>query len=397
MKYLSAEKVNTGRQPEIDMTKAVSIIGMVLVHCFQGFMPDGGGFLAAAVCHIGGFVSAATFMICMGIGMRYSRRGDPKGTALRGIALLTVSQLLNLLRAGFPGLAAFRATGDQRFIGFMLETVQSDIMTFAGLAFLFMALLKKLKLRDGWILAVGLAMNFLTLLLFSAVRAPEEFWPRRILNLFIKTDDSLFPLGSHFLFVAVGYMVGGIYPRIADKRRLANRVLAICVPVVAVYMFLRTAVPFPLMPEYDLPSEPDLGTDAVAACLNAFIIVAVLYHICRLTGGKVPAFMDHISRNINRYYCVSDTLLGAAAVALLACGKVFQNQWAVLLTGILLIFACYAVIELNARYIRFTLNGLKGTKRIVVYTAIWIVSLAMAFYALSLVEDPGAISSFYAG
>ena len=397
MKYLSAEKVNTGRQPEIDMTKAVSIIGMVLVHCFQGFMPDGGGFLAAAVCHIGGFVSAATFMICMGIGMRYSRRGDPKSTALRGIALLTVSQLLNLLRAGFPGLAAFHATGDQRFIGFMLETVQSDIMTFAGLAFLFMALLKKLKLRDGWILAVGLAMNFLTLLLFSAVRAPEEFWPRRILNLFIKTDDSLFPLGSHFLFVAVGYMVGGIYPRIADKRRLANRVLAICVPVVAVYMFLRTTVPFPLMPEYDLPSEPDLGTDAVAACLNAFIVVAVLYHICRLTGGKVPAFMAHISRNINRYYCVSDALLGIAVVALLACGKVFQNQWAVLLTGILLIFACYAVIELNARYIRFTLNGLKGTKRIVVYTAIWIVSLAMAFYALSLVEDPGAISSFYAG
>ena len=107
--------------------------------------------------------------------------------------------------------------------------------------------------------------------------------------------------------------------------------------------------------------------------------------------------MAHISRNINRYYCVSDALLGIAVVALLACGKVFQNQWAVLLTGILLIFACYAVIELNARYIRFTLNGLKGTKRIVVYTAIWIVSLAMAFYALSLVEDPGAISSFYAG
>ena len=396
MKYLVSEKVNTGRQPEIDMTKAVSILVMVVVHCFQGFMQDQSGFLTAVISHISGFVSAATFMMCMGIGMRYSRRQDPKSTALRGIALLTVSQLLNLLRAGFPGLVAFRATGDQQFIPFMLDTFQSDIITFAGLAFLFMALLKKLKLRDGWILVLGLVMNFLTLLLFFIVKAPEGYWPRRILNLFIKTGDSLFPLGSHFLFVAAGYLIGGIYPRIADKRGLANRVLLICIPVVALYMFLRLTVPVPLMPKYDLPSEPDLGLDAVAACMNAFIVIAVLYHICRLTGGKVPAFMAHLSKNINRYYCVSDVLLGIAMVVLLARGEVFQNQWVVFLISLLLIAVCYAVIELNARYIHFTLNGLKGTVRIVVFTSIWIVSLAMAFYALSLIKDPGAVSSFYA-
>ena len=397
MKYLTAEKVNTGRQPEIDMTKAFCILFMMLVHCFQSFMQDSSGFLTGAIYNIGGFVSAAAFMICMGIGMRYSRRQDPKSSVLRGIALLTVSQLLNFLRAGFPGLVAFHATGDRLFIPFMLDTFQSDIMTFAGLAFLFMALLKKLKLRDGWILAIGLFMNFLTLLLFFILKAPEEFWQRRILNLFIKTSDSLFPLGSHFIFVAVGYMIGGIYPRIADKRRLANRVLLICVPAVAVYMFLRMTVPFPLMPEYDLQSEPDLGLDAVAACMNTLIVIAALYHVCRLTGGKVPAFMAHLSKNINRYYCVSDALLGIVMVILMAGNGVFQNQWAVFLISLLLIAVCYAVIELNARYIRFTLNGLEGTRRIVVYTLIWIVSLAVVFYGLSLVEDPSKISSFYAG
>ena len=194
MKYLTANKVNTGRQPEIDMTKAFCILVMLAVHCFQGFMQDDSGFLAKAIFSINGLMSAATFMICMGIGMRYSRSQDPKSNALRGIALLTVSQLLNLLRAGFPGLVAFHATGDRQFVSFILDTFQSVIMTFAGLAFLFMALLKKLKLRDGWILAIGLAMNFLTLLLFFIVKAPEEYLTRRILNLFIKTDDSLFPL-----------------------------------------------------------------------------------------------------------------------------------------------------------------------------------------------------------
>ena len=396
MKYLADEKVNTGRQPEIDMTKAVIIILMIVVHSFQGFLQNS-GFLTNAIYNTGYINGAAAFMICMGIGMRYSRRQDPKDTALRGIALLTVGQLLNLLRTGFPGLIAFLATGEQTFVPFILDTFQSDIMTFAGLAFLLMALLKKLKLRDGWILAIGAMMNCLTLLLFSTAEVTEEFLPRRFLNLFIKTGDSLFPLGSYFFFVTVGYMIGGIYPRIADKRRLANRVLLVCVPAAAIYLVLRMTVPVPLTPEFDPQSEPDLGLDAVSSCMNAFIIMAVLYHICRLTGGKVPAFMAHLSQNINRYYCVSDVLLGISLVVLLACGAVFQNQWAVLLISISVTAVCYAVIELNARYVHFTLNGLKGAARIIVYTAIWIVSLAMVFYGLSLIKGSGPIVSFFAG
>ena len=100
MKYLADEKVNTGRQPEIDMTKAVIIILMIVVHSFQGFLQNS-GFLTNAIYNTGYINGAAAFMICMGIGMRYSRRQDPKDTALRGIALLTVGQLLNLLRTGF--------------------------------------------------------------------------------------------------------------------------------------------------------------------------------------------------------------------------------------------------------------------------------------------------------
>ena len=396
MKYLADEKVNTGRQPEIDMTKAVIIILMIVVHSFQGFLQNS-GFLTNAIYNTGYINGAAAFMICMGIGMRYSRRQDPKDTALRGIALLTVGQLLNLLRTGFPGLIAFLATGEQTFVPFILDTFQSDIMTFAGLAFLLMALLKKLKLRDGWILAIGAMMNCLTLLLFSTAEVTEEFLPRRFLNLFIKTGDSLFPLGSYFFFVTVGYMIGGIYPRIADKRRLANRVLLVCVPAAAIYLVLRMTVPVPLTPEFDPQSEPDLGLDAVSSCMNAFIIMAVLYHICRLTGGKVPAFMAHLSQNINRYYCVSDVLLGICLVVLLACGAVFQNQWAVLLISISVTAVCYAVIELNARYVHFTLNGLKGAARIIVYTAIWIVSLAMVLYGLSLIKGSRPVVSFFAG
>ncbi len=59
-----------------------------------------------------------------------------------------------------------------------------------------------------------------------------------------------------------------------------------------------------------------------------------------------------------------------------------------LLCGLLVVAACYFFIEINRKYIHFTLNGLQGSTRIIVYSAIWIASLVLAFYALSLVRDP---------
>lgn len=394
MKFLADQTVNTGRQPEIDMAKAASIFVMIILHAYQGLSSGGEGAVLSFLEWWAGIFGAGTFMICMGIGMRYSRHQDPGSTAVRGIALLTVSQALNLLRFAIPGLAAFHATGDRQYIPFMLEVIQNDIMTFAGLAFLLMALLKKLKLRDGWILAIGAVMNWLMIPLAKIVPTPEAFWPNRILNLFIQTENSMFPLGSHFMFVAFGYLIGGLYTRIPDKNRMANRILLVCLPVTVVYVALRLHVPFPLMPEYVLADEPSLGPDGADVCLNALLLLVVMYKISRMTGGKVPHFVSHLSKNINRYYCIHDVLIGTASIILMeACGALLQGQWLPLLFGLLVAAACYVLIEINRKYIHFTLNGLQGSTRVIVYSAIWVVSLLLAFYALSMVRDPADIVS----
>ena len=212
MKYLENKRVNTGRQPEIDMAKGVGIISMILIHAFQGCAPESEGILRTTPAVYNGLFGAGVFIVCTGIGMRYSRHQEPKDYAARGIALLTIAQLVNLLRNALPALAAFRLTGERVFIPLMLDVFNSDILSFFGLSFLLMALLKRLKLRDGTILAIGLAMNLLTTLLASVMRSPEAYWPHRIQSLFFLTDDALFPLGIHFVMVAFGYLIGGIYP-----------------------------------------------------------------------------------------------------------------------------------------------------------------------------------------
>lgn len=388
MQYFSDKPVNTGRQPEIDMSKAFMILLMIMIHAFQGLAPESKGFLQNIMGYGAGFFGAGSFMIFMGIGMRFSRHQGSKNLVIRGIALLTVSQLKNLLQECIPGLIAYRLSGSGLFFEMMLGAMQSDIMTFAGLAFLLMALLKKIRMRDEWILLLGVMMNFLMIPVANAAISPENYWVNRILGMFIVTEDALFPLCQHFVFAAFGYLIGGFYTRITDNEALAKRVLMICVPIVTVYFALRFSVPFPFLPEFIPEDEPGLGTDALAVCMDTLILIAVMYKITVRIGGKAPAFANHLSRHINSYYCISDVLSGwARALLLVLTGEFLQSSLIPFLFGLLVTAACYFLIEINEKYIHFTMSGLRGTKRIVVYAAVWAASIGITLYVLRLIPN----------
>ena len=243
-------------------------------------------------------------------------------------------------------------------------------------------------MRDEWILLLGVVMNFLMIPVAAAEIFPENYWVNRILGMFIVTADALFPLCQHFVFAAFGYLIGGFYTRITDKEALAKRVLMICVPIVTVYFALRFSVPFPFLPEYIPEDEPALGTDALAVCMDTLILIAVMYKISARIGGKAPAFVNHLSRHINSYYCISDVLSGCArALLLVLTGEFLQSSLIPFLFGLLVTAACYFLIEINEKYIHFTMSGLRGTKRIVVYAAVWAASIGITLYVLKLIPN----------
>ena len=140
-RYFADTKVNTGRQPELDVMKALCVFGMIMTHVFldlgENVMPT------VVDDYSTEFFGASTFMMCMGIGMCYMRRQSPKNYVIRGFGLLTIGQFLNILRNAIPNLIAWWITGKQFFIANALLVIQADILTFAGLTFLLMALFKQ--------------------------------------------------------------------------------------------------------------------------------------------------------------------------------------------------------------------------------------------------------------
>ena len=390
MSYLAKDKINRGRQPEIDCLKAFCIVFMILLHAYENCAEEPDGFYNVLV-FIESFTGAGAFMICMGLGMRYSRSQSPKDYLSRGFALLTVSQFLNLLRDSLPCLIAFWCTGEKYFVANALLIFQTDILTFAGFAFFLIALLKQLKVPDKAILGLGLAMNLATFALSTVFRTTGNYLIDQFIGFFIITDaEAYFPLGSYFVFVAFGYALGGLYPRIKDKDRLSTRVLLVCGPIAAVYYGLRLSVPFPLLPEFFSIERYVMtpATDAVALCLMSVCVLAVFHKLLCLGRGEPPRFVKHLSGHINQYYCISYVFFTPMGTVLMALkGELMPGTILPLLYGLFVLAACYFIIEWNERRLHFGIVNLKGKTRTAVYAAIWIVSFAIVIYTYPQIEE----------
>lgn len=390
MNYFAKERVNRGRQPELDWLKAFCIVCMIFLHIYEDCAAEQTGLFYRFLDQACIFTGAACFMICMGVGMRYSRKQSPADYVYRGLEILTVGQLLNLARNALPNLIAWWIKGEQIYIANSLLVVQADILSFAGLAFLLMALLKKLKLSDGWILAVGFGMNALALTLSRLIGNSSNYLVNQLIGFFVVNQaESFFPLTSYFAFVAFGYFIGGLYPRIIDKKALFNRVLLICLPVCVIYYTLRMAVPFPLMPEFGggLQYITIPGPDAVVQCLAALVFLALFYRLTLLTGGKAPALVNHISANINQYYCISYVFtLPMQTILIATCGHLMSGSLLPGLYGLFVVAACYFIIEWNAKHMHFGIAGLHGAKRKAVFCAIWALTFAVVIYAFPRIE-----------
>ena len=220
----SKENVNMGHQKEFDYLKAFEIFIMGHTLVYDNYSPD---YLYGIVHYIGYILGANVFMILMGIGMKYSRHHEPKNYISRGIGLLTIGQLVNFFRDTLPCLIAWWATEDKFFLSQALLILQNDILSFAGFAFLFLGLLKKLNLSDDYIVIIGIILNCFNFVLSKIMKSPNNFLLSQFLGYFVLTDaEAIFPLCSYFIFVAFGHWIGGYYQKMLNKDKFYDIILS---------------------------------------------------------------------------------------------------------------------------------------------------------------------------
>jgi len=393
----SKDNVNTGHQPEFDYLKTLDVIIMIGSHLNVGYAEC--YFYKAIIADVESLITAASLMFLMGLGMKYSRHQEIKHLVSRGITLLTLAQFFNFFRDALPNLIAWWRTGEKIFISRALLIIRGDIFTFAGYTHLFLALLKKMKFSDIHILIIGIIMNFISYPLSQIMKSPNNFLLSQFLGYFVFTNaECYFPLFGYFIFVAFGNWLGGIYQKISNKDKFYNRVFIVCFPIVIIYQYIRKNYEIPFLPEFDLYGHFCLspGPDAIHRLMSHMMFLSIFYKIDKMLG-KTPYIVLHCGKNLTQYYMITYVIIMQTSTFLISTrGEKFTSEMKNLdLFAVVLAVSSYILIELNDKYIHFTIIALRNRMRTIVFTFIWIITVICVIYVYPKVEEYATMWNLY--
>ena len=310
---LSDRPVNTGRQQEVDIAKALMVLCLPFIHCIIECTSDEG--LCSGIPYlfdtiIGGPFSAPMYLFAMGIGIVYSRRTLPDQQIRRGLGLVWVFYLSNTARFLFPYLIGYAVSGDrEHFIEPLLyRWLGNDVLLFAGMAIVAIALMQKAGLGARGMVVIASLMTIASHFI-GDVDTGSKFG-NIFLGYIVGTDDltgyviSDFPILTWLIFPVCGYAFGKVLIRVTDKDRFYSRY---CLPAIIVPLIY---FPIGIHYEWGMFGEGQncyyhmrVWDVAVCLCLDLGML-AIWYFVSKHAGKAVNGFMRRVSINITSIYCI---------------------------------------------------------------------------------------------
>ena len=349
-RIFSKDRVNTGRQREIDLLKAYSIIMMIITHCIDDLFIYENHLPSVIIDDIlAQSVGAQGFMICMGCGILFWKSRTPKTMVNRGLMLLLTGQVLNIVRSVIPYTIIYLLTGDRNARGAVLLVFSSDILQFAGLFMIVMALFTCLKLKSWHVFLISIGCNIMAMLLALKI-STGSYLLDQFIGLFIFTRaESYFPLLHWMIYPAFGMVFGDILQHVKDKTRFYAWLLVPCSIVAVFYFYVGLAVDqefftvfnvwqtFCCMSIYD--ALPQLFCNVGVICLCYFITF-------RLSKEAMKP-INFISVNINRYYCIHYVFIAAINSVFIITGVwKLEKAWICYLTALFITLGTTLVIRI---------------------------------------------------
>lgn len=397
----SSDRINTNRQIELDLLKAVAVIVMVIDHSvseISNYFEAEMSLYDNIIFCISQIINASVFMIPMGMSIQYSRYNKANSLALRGFLLLTVGQLLNLLRYILPNLIGYGITGNHFFLNQMACIFSVDILQFAGLCFLLFALLKKMKLNTKEIFLISCGLNAVGMLLNGM--ETNSYLVNQLLGFFYPTKtESYFPLFNWFIYPAFGYWFGEMYLYVQDKDKLYNRIIHLCLPVTVLYFVMRYLFDFLHLGDLTRLSMLTgvILPDALVIIFVDLIVIGLLYKITKFfKSGICPTSISFIAKHINKYYCISWVLISLVSVILLIThGHLLKNEFLAYLIAITILVACSFLIFIYERCLRKIFSEIPLPIVFALFVGIWGLSITVAAWSYpQITEYPNYLNNY---
>lgn len=313
MSLFSSEKVNVGRQVELDIAKGLSIIFMIFVHTLITAM-----YFPTSVTHIyshivddilGGPCAAPVFMFCMGIGIVYSRHSQWDIMVKRGIKLLILSIFVDIAEFVVPHVLSgvFLNQWDLFNVYGGLILFYVDILDFAGLSFIALGLFKKYNLSHKQMLIIAVALSLIGGYLRFTDFDNNLF--DVLCGFFIGTTDifTAFPFFNWIIFPVCGWYYGEYFIRAKDKSKFF-KFWPVFILIPMIYFIITCVTPGTFLiddPHYYYMTLFD-------ACFVLMYIhgnIGFCYWASKILPKFIVNFMSTLSRNINTIYVAQWALI----------------------------------------------------------------------------------------
>ena len=303
----SQEKVNVGRQVELDIAKALSIIFMIFLHTMWVEMNYNHAFSPIYEFTVGNLLgrpyAAPIFMFCMGVGIVYSRHSQWDTMVKRGVKLYLLGILVNVFEWFIPHFLSGTLLGNwDAFIirdGLMLFSV--DILAFAGLSFIAMGILKKFEVSNKKLIVIAVVMSIIGIL--SDGVDFENIILDLIFANFIGTAGKFtaFPLFNWFIFPIAGYIWGQYFIRVKSKGDFF-KFWPLYIAVALIYFFVSTNLWGGILSE-DVHLYYFMNTlDAAFCIINIHGVIGLCYWLSKFLPDAVINVSKILSSNINHIY-----------------------------------------------------------------------------------------------
>lgn len=320
----------------LDLARGLAIVFMVLQHAvlLLAIGQGEGSAFGKIVLLLGGAPAAPVFLFIMGIFLGRPDRKVGRGIR-RGLELIALGYLLNLLRSTLPSLVAGPEIASATVPASPLASFWAvDILQMAGLSFVLLTLLRRyLPFRWVWAILAG-AVAFVSPLLWH--------WggPSGVYALWGNRGDVFFPLFPWVAYPLAGMVYSPRFLAAEDRGRAVKRSAMIGTLFFAVggaTFFL------PRMGGFDIGRYCRSGPAAQLATVG-FVLVWLSFSRLvarRWADSAVLRLLGFWSRNVTAVYFVQWVLFGWA-VLFVGC-NCFATPVAVGLAAVVLLAAHVAV------------------------------------------------------
>jgi len=349
-------KCVSNRIKEFDFARVIATFLMIAVHTEFSIYNFTNPVFGAVFTNLGSPFCAPIFMFILGANVYSSSKNKPKLLLVRGIKILVISYIFNIICHALPFFILDYINGIINYGENALHWIFAvDILTFAGLAFIFMAFVRKLNINNKLLLTIGVIFCLINFYLVKNYQIDFDSNPllAGFTSLFYNSSmPGYFSFLGWIIFPIAGYIFIQFRNKTNDLDKFYLKIGSVSLFVYIVMIILTYKFDMGTWLIYPAPDNAYYYMHPYQALGYLFFTLAwisILYFVAKICPAFLDKHINRINKNLTLIYLIQWFVINYFLM-LPSNYSFFANEWQYILCFISVIIVSDLLAYLYKKY-----------------------------------------------